>query len=414
MKLLRLPILLCLLAGFAPPLQAQNPGCNGARYLDDVFTTVTKTTVQYAPTLSHTGLAMVLSMDVYQPEGDNLSQRPVVVLAHGGSFVFGDKFMMQRWCELLAKKGYVAASIQYRIYPVFALGYPDSVKIFDTAVKAMGDMKAAVRYFRQDAATANQFRIDPAHIFIGGYSAGAVTALHAGYLDANDVLPPFLQTLVTANGGLEGSSGSVSNKTYSSQTSAIVNMSGGLYRSEWIDAAELPLVSIHGTADATVPYTYGLAANIAYLEGSSLLHARAEAVGGWNYLQTVPGAGHTDLYDNAGFQLPLDSFWVAATTLLEALTCATTGTLETEDQASWQIAPNPAVDGPVRLTLPATLQQAEVAGFDALGRMVLPWQPVSNQSFLPVAQLTAGHYWLQLRDTAAPGKRFEAKMLVRQ
>ena len=413
MKQLLRSCLLCLLAGFGP-LHAQNPGCNGARYLDDLFPTVTKTTVQYAPTLSHTGLAMVLSMDVYQPEGDNLSQRPVVVLAHGGSFVFGDKFMMQRWCELLARKGYVAASIQYRIYPVFALGYPDSIKIFDTAVKAMGDMKAAVRYFREDAATVNQFRADPAHIFIGGYSAGAVTALHAGYLDANDELPAFLQTLVTANGGLEGSSGTATNKTYSSQASAIVNMSGGLYRSAWIDAAELPLVSIHGTVDATVPYTYGLAANIAYLEGSSLLHAQAEAVGVWNYLQTVPGAGHTDLYDNAMFQLPLDSFWVAASTLLEALTCATTGTLETEDQESWRIAPNPAINGQVRLILPATLQQAEVAGFDALGRMVLPWQPVTNQALLPVAQLRDGHYWLQLRDVAAPGRRFVARALVKQ
>ncbi len=407
------PILLCLFAGFGP-LHAQNPGCNGARYLDDLFPTVTKTTVQYAPTLSHTGLAMMLSMDVYQPQGDNLSQRPVVVLAHGGSFVFGDKFMMQRWCELLAKKGYVAASIQYRIYPVFALGYPDSIKIFDTAVKAMGDMKAAVRYFREDAATANQFRIDPAHIFIGGYSAGAVTALHAAYLDAGDAVPAFLQTLVTANGGLEGLSGTASNKTYSSQASAVINMSGGLYRSEWIDAAELPLVSIHGTVDATVPFTYGLAANIAYLEGSSLLHARAESVGVWNYLQTVPGAGHTDLYDNAAFQLPLDSFWVEASTLLEALTCATSATQETALAERWQIAPNPVVDGHVRLMLPATLQQAEVAGFDALGKMVLPWQPVADQALLPVARLTAGHYWLQLRDATAPGRRFVAQALIKQ
>ncbi|MEO6040091.1 MAG: alpha/beta hydrolase [Saprospiraceae bacterium] len=413
MKLSLLALLLCL-SGFSTRLTAQNPGCDGTRYIADVFPTVTKITVPYAPTVSHTGLAMTLSMDVYQPAGDNLSKRPVVVLAHGGSFVFGDKSMMQRWCELLAKKGYVAASIQYRIYPVFTLGYPDSIKIFDTAVKAMGDMKAAVRFFREDAATANQYHADPDHIFIGGYSAGAVTALHAGYLDSNDVVPAFLQNLVTTNGGLEGISGSASNKTYSSHADAIVNMSGGLYRSYWIDPLEQPLVSIHGTADATVPYTYGLAANIAYLEGSSLLHAQAQSVGVWNYLQTVPGAGHTDLYDNAVYQPPLDSFWVVASTLLESLSCATSGTKEPAWEDGWSISPNPSQGTGVRLTLPATIQRAEVAGFDLLGRMVLPWQAVDNQMFLPVANLPVGSYLLQLRDAAAPENRFRAKQWLKQ
>ena len=34
-------------------LLAQNPGCDGARYLNDVFPTVKKTTINYAPTLNH-------------------------------------------------------------------------------------------------------------------------------------------------------------------------------------------------------------------------------------------------------------------------------------------------------------------------------------------------------------------------
>ncbi|MCC7466153.1 MAG: alpha/beta hydrolase, partial [Saprospiraceae bacterium] len=260
-------------------LAAQNPGCDGVRYLDDIFTAVKKTTVTYAPSINHFGQNINLSMDIYEPEGDPLSARPVVILAHGGSFVFGDKSMMQPWCELLAKKGYIAASIQYRLFPFFILGLPDSIEVFDTAVKAMGDMKAAVRYFREDAASANLFRADQAHIFIGGYSAGAVTALHTAYIDAGDQLPAFLQTLVSNNGGLEGVSGTASNKTYASNSSAVVNMSGGLYRSFWVEADEPPLVSVHGTADATVPYTFGLAANIAFLEGSSLVHEQADEVG---------------------------------------------------------------------------------------------------------------------------------------
>ncbi len=405
-------LLFCLFP-FLTSLHAQNPGCNGSRYIDDVFTSVTKTTVPYAPSVNQSGVAVTLSMDVYQPAGDILSQRPVVVVAHGGSFMFGDKTQMQQTCELLAKKGYIAASIQYRLYPIFTLGFPDSTGIFDTAIKAVGDMKAAVRYFREDAATANQFRADPAHIFIGGYSAGAVTALHAAYLDADDNIPAFLQTLLAANGGLEGISGSASNKTYSSHSDAVVSLSGGLYRSEWIDANESPLVSIHGTADATVFYTYGLAANIAYLEGSSLLHARAESIGLWNYLQTVPGAGHTNLYESAIYKPQVDSFWVVASTLLESLTCATTATQEKADAQNWSVAPNPATES-VRLALPATLQHAEVAAFDALGRMMMPWQAVNQQAVLSIANWPAGNYWLQLRDASAPGQRFVTKSLVKE
>ncbi len=392
-------------------LPAQNPGCDGSRYLNNVFPTVKKTTVVYAPTVSHTGQNINLSMDIYEPQGDNLSARPVVILAHGGSFMFGDRTMMKRWCELLAKKGYVAASIQYRLFPWLELGYfPDSIGIFDTAVKAVGDMKAAIRYFREDAATANLFRADANNIFIGGYSAGAVAALHAGYLDASDQIPTFLQTLLTTNGGLEGISGTVSNKTYPSQSKAVVNMSGGLYRSYWVDDIESPLVSIHGTADATVPYTSGLAANIAYLEGSSLVHAQAEAVGLWNNLLTVPGAGHTNLYDQAQWQPYIDTFWVNTTTMLESLSCATVG-IDAPISAfePWGLFPNPTTSEGFTILLPESGITADLVVFDILGKAVFQQQNITNQQFIHLNNLPKGIYAAQIMQ---PGKRFELKQLV--
>jgi para-nitrobenzyl esterase len=393
-------------------LQAQNPGCDGSRYLDDVFTTVKKTSIAYAPTVNHLGQNVNLSMDVYEPEGDALAARPVVILAHGGSFVFGDKTMMEPWCQILAKKGYVAVSIQYRLFPFFVLGFPDSTEVFDTAIKATGDMKAAVRYFREDAATANLFRADAANIFIGGYSAGAVTALHTAYLDADDQIPSFLETLITNNGGLEGISGTASNKTYPSHSKAVVNMSGGLYRSYWVDNTESPLVSIHGTADATVPYTYGLAANIAFLEGSSLVHAHAETVGLWNNLLTVPGAGHTDLYEQAQWKPFRDTFWVNATTLLESLACATVGTDElSSDLESWSIFPNPNNGESINIQLPASVSTANIVVYDLLGKVVFQQQNLDNQQTVNLNKLPKGLYTVQI---IHPGKRFELKQLVIQ
>ncbi len=391
-------------------LSAQNAGCDGSRYLDDGFAAVKKTTVVYAPSVSHLGQNINLSMDVYEPAGDTLSERPVVILAHGGSFVFGDRTMMQRWCELLAKKGYVAATIQYRLYPWLVLGFPDSIGIFDTAVKAVGDMKAAVRYFRQDAATADLFRADASNIFIGGYSAGAVTALHVAYLDTEDPIPAFLQTLIANNGGLEGVSGTIDNKTYPSHSKAVVNMSGGLYRSFWVEANESPLVSIHGTADATVPYTSGLAANIAYLEGSSYVHAQAASVGLWNNLLTVPGAGHTDLYDQAQWKPYIDTFWINATTLLESLTCATVGLAEPAAAVEhWSLFPNPSSCEGFSIQLPESDTPADLVIFDLLGKIVFQQKRIANQQYLLLNGLPKGIYVVQMLH---PSKRFELKQLI--
>lgn len=410
----KIPLLLLLVGVIViNNLQAQNPGCDGTRYLDNVFPTVKKSTIVYAPTVGHLGQNFNLSMDIYEPEGDNLSARPVVILAHGGSFIFGDKSNMQPWCELLAKKGYIAVSIQYRLFPLFILGIPDSTDIFDTAVKAVGDMKAAVRFFREDAATSNLYKVDSKHIFIGGYSAGAVAAMHTAYLDEDDQIPSFLETLITSNGGLEGISGTNSNKTYASNSSAVVNMSGGLYRSFWVDANESPLVSIHGTADATVSYTYGLAAGIAFLEGSSLVHAQAETVGLWNNLLSVPGAGHTDLYDQAVWKPYVDSFWVNTTSLLESLTCTTVGTQEVPSFTTpWAVFPNPVLGSAgFTLQLPGSIQTGQLVVYDAMGRIVLEQNAVQNQQTIPTPQLPKGQYWLRI---VHPEYRFEVKPILIQ
>ncbi len=404
-----------LLAHFTA-LVAQNPGCDGSRYKADIFTAVKKTTVAYAPTIAYSGEAVTLQMDVYEPVGDNLGKRPVVVLAHGGSFMFGDKTDMAAYCTLLAQKGYVAASIQYRLFPLFTLGFPDSIQIFNTAVKAVGDMKAAVRHFRDDAATVNQFRADTLNIFIGGYSAGAVAALHTAYLDNNDPMPAFLTALLPPNGGLEGISGSAANKTHSSKSKAVVNMSGGLYRRTWIDATEQPMTSIHGTTDGTVFYLKGLAANIAYLEGTGLLHPYATSIGLESYLTTVTGGGHTDIYSQAQFAPQLAAFWVQTTTLLEKLACQTVGTSDPVhfSDEPWQVQPNPVTDDIFRLALPESVQAADVRVYDLTGRMVLFANQIPNGGSVSATGLPAGIFFVQIIDPQQTSKVFEVKQLVRQ
>lgn len=399
---------------------AQNSACDGSRYKVPLFAGTTKKTAPYATAISHLGQTITLSVDIYEPQGDTAGQRPVVVLAHGGSFVFGNKADMRRWCELLAQYGYVAASIQYRLFPVFPLGFPDSTDIMDAAMKAVGDMKAAVRFFREDAATSNVYRIDPEHIYIGGYSAGAVTALHAGYLDASDALPAFLQDILEDNGGFEGNSGSASNQTYSSAAGAVINMSGGLYRRAWIGPDEIPLSSIHGTADETVPFESGLAANLAYLEGSSLLHAQALTAGTWSYLKKVPGAGHTNLYDQAQYAPAVENYWMRTTALLEFLTCypdslpqivkapAEPGAPKGID---WQAYPNPVQQAGVLSIQTAGPAQAILT--DVQGREVQRLGPVSpGITNYTVSGLSPGFYVLRLFSDDAHARSLGARPLI--
>lgn len=405
-----------LFACFAITLsgQALDLGCDGVRYKEDVFAATTKTTVDYAPTLNYFGNPITLQMDVYEPTGDAVQARPAIVLAHGGSFIFGDKSNMQQWCEVLARKGYVTVSIQYRLYPFLVLGFPDSVDIFDAAVKAVGDMKAAARFLREDAATANQFRVDPANIFIGGYSAGAVTALHAAYLDENDAIPPFMQTILDANGGFEGLSGTASNQTYSSSAKAVANMSGGIYRRVWIDGGGVPLVSIHGTADATVPYLSGIAAGIAYLEGSGLLHPQAVSADVWSYLETVPGGGHSDIYDAPQFAASLNSFITQATSLLESLSCASSGTEEiTAGSDAWALGPNPMSAEAFQVWLPEGVAAAELSIFDVNGKLIFRQMDTPSGASIMVGALPAGVYTVQIVDRMADGKIYPARQLVK-
>ena len=64
-------------------------------------------------------------------------------------------------------------------------------------------MKSAVRYFRKDVKNNNNsFGINTNQIFVGGYSAGAVTAAHLSVIDEGEV-PEEFQSFFEKSGGIE-------------------------------------------------------------------------------------------------------------------------------------------------------------------------------------------------------------------
>lgn len=323
-------------------IQSQSSlNCNGVRYLNPVFDSVKVTTKQYGRNKYFIGDSINLLMDIYEPANDPAAKRPTIVLAFGGSFISGDRFQLAEFGRLFARHGYVVACIDYRIWPVFVLGFPDSAIIVDVAMKAMGDMRASIRYIKSQATA---FKLDTNLVFAGGVSAGAVTAIQVAYLDAGDQVPSFLQKVIDANGGLEGSSGP-STLGFTSKVKGVINLSGGIFDLGWIDAGEPPMVSMHGTADNIVPYGDGLAAGLVGIKGSGVIHPVLKSKNIKEALISVQGGGHTDIYFDVKYQSFLDSLINVAKKQFHALVCSDlVSSVNSQSITKAKIYPTPAID----------------------------------------------------------------------
>ena len=97
--------------------------CYEGRYIDEIFDISVEYDIEYGENVNDSGLQS-LKMDIYKPVGDDLEDRPVVIYMHGGSFVSGSKESADivSLCNAYARRGYVVASISYRLTPGLAIG----------------------------------------------------------------------------------------------------------------------------------------------------------------------------------------------------------------------------------------------------------------------------------------------------
>lgn len=290
MKKITTTLLLAFL-GFST--MAQEP-CDGGRYSGDVFTDVDVTSnITYGANLNFNGTTKTLKLDFYEPQGDVETVRPLIIWVHGGSFLGGSKTDqdMVSFSNAFAKKGFVCASIDYRtgFFPI------DSANSIKAVLRAVHDLRAAVRFFYKDADGANTYKIDTNNIFIGGSSAGAITALHYAYLNKTCEVTEtqyISQATLDQVGGMEGISG---NPCYSTDVKGVINLCGALARYNWLETGDIPFCSIHGTEDETVGYNRQIVnpgVPLMYLDGSRMLREQADAVGVENPFYTFYNAPH--------------------------------------------------------------------------------------------------------------------------
>jgi para-nitrobenzyl esterase len=389
----------CLSILLTYPLMSQtevSDRCATTGFTTQLDLPVDFTTVKYAENNNLIGENVELFMDVFEPIGDDSELRPAIVLAFGGSFIAGNRADMHDLCRFFAQHGYVAISMDYRLFNFF-WGFTFA-RYTEAILGAMSDMKAVVRYLKIDADNDNLYRIDTQNIFVGGYSAGAFTALNTAYFEESDLddnLPDYVLEAYENIGSPEGNTGEPETFAYSSATAGVLNLSGALIDSALIDKGEPLLLSFHGTADATVPYGFGNALNIFAVYGSETLHTRAINEEISSYLYTVEGGGHTDIYSSSDFEQDRLAFYAEALGRLEEKVCENFSTrlYAKSTAAEVKIFPNPAVES-IALHSSENLLSAEIYGMS--GRMAQVYALQGKTASLALDSLAPGLYILRI------------------
>ena len=384
--------------------------CDGERYrYTSTFDNVSVSEGHvYGSNIDALGADTELDFDFYEAVGDGQTDRPLLIIAHGGFFLGGanDGTDVVPLCEDFARMGYAVASISYR------LGIANLFDLENELIRAVWrgvhDGRAAVRYFRKSVEEdGNPWGIDPDRIYMGGVSAGGFLAVHHAYVDDDSEIPAVIdQTAPGMGGGLEGASG---NPGYSSDVAGIFNICGALKDADWMQAGDAPIVSVHGTADGTVPYGTGsvslLGFNVTEVDGSATLHERAEEIGLTHCFVTIDGAGHVPHVTNA------DAYDVTLSTVAGALSswiCTSypgqcgqydyTSDIREQVAAAVRLYPNPTTGGQVTLSHSAADGAWTALIRDARGRVVAEHRANGPQASLDLGALPGGLYFIEVAD----------------
>ncbi len=218
------------------------------RYIDPIFSQITTNNITYSPNLQ---------LDLYQPQNDTLTTRPAIIWIHGGGFFSGDKEDMSSMAQEFAKKGYVTASINYRLVnpnQISSIPVPSQISSTPAIINAQTDAQAAVRWLR---ANATNFKINPDKIFVAGSSAGAITALLVAYnRSPSDEL---------------------------AKVAGVVSMSGTA-DPVMVDAGEPPVIMFNGNQDTLILPIY-----------AQTFQTKIESVGIPHQFYWYPDAGHGNI-----------------------------------------------------------------------------------------------------------------------
>lgn len=281
------------------------------RYLNEVFTGVTvdtsviygvNATVLYFPFVGQ-AIPQPQYMDVYRPEGDTETGRPLVLVYHSGNFLPYPQNLgcsgtrrdssLVEICKRLARMGYVAASMDYRLGwdPQNADELVRRETLINAAYRGIQDARMGIRYFKKSVVeTANSWGVDSSKIVLFGQGTGGYITLNSASLDNYLKIPtasdgkfmknipgvgPVPMVIEAINGDINGTTFGVvpttipgipnpgdtlcyvSHLGHTSNFQLAVNLGGAMADSTWMSPGQTPIISFATTTDPYAPYYTG-------------------------------------------------------------------------------------------------------------------------------------------------------------
>lgn len=263
-KTLTLPLLIIGLLCITP--------CYGAERNDSIL----KNTFLYAIKGTDS-----LYLDKYElPEATASSKKPCMIFVFGGGFTHGqrDKKEYVTYFKHLVEKGYVVASIDYRLGLKNAqkekgLNAEKFISLFKESINmATEDLYDATRYI---LSYAEEWNIDSTAVITTGSSAGAITVLHAEYGICNK---SGLSKRLPAGFNYAG---------VIACAGAIFTETGGL---NWKNNPS-PILMFHGDTDKNVPYDKIKILQLG-LYGSKYIAGQLNRMPSPYYFYDIENAGH--------------------------------------------------------------------------------------------------------------------------
>ncbi|MBK9174854.1 MAG: carboxylesterase family protein [Flavobacteriales bacterium] len=268
-------------------------------FTEPLFGVQAEVNLWYGNSTRYNGGTDSLRLNLYKPVGDGQVDRPLVVLIHGGGFYAGHRNDFNALASDLASRGWAAATISYRLgfYGTWLLEPPyahDPHELRRAIYRAMQDAKGAIRFLKGRSA---QDSTSTTSVFLLGGSAGAITALHAVYLDDEPEKPGSANAIGDVQHllnfyprpDLGAIDGELHQNGYDASVLGVVNIFGALMDTALVQSSADPaLLSYHQLGDPVVgcgvqrPYWgagLGVADNYPWLHGSCSIDARMQHLG---------------------------------------------------------------------------------------------------------------------------------------
>lgn len=284
------------------------------RYFDPMFNKVTvtgniiyganATILTIADTSIKQAVKQPLTLDLYTPEGDVATDRPLILYFHTGNFLpFPQNLSTSGTkrdstcvdiCTKLAKLGYVVASVDYRLgwNPTAGDKTTRVFTLINAAYRGVQDARTCIRYFKKSVnENGNPYGIDPSKIVLWGQGTGGYVTLTATALDSYSKIvtasngkftttiggQPVPMVLTSVNGDIYGTSVGIvpaagypppftpgdtlcypNHVGYDSDFALSVNMGGAIADTAWIDPGQAPIIAIQCPYDPSTPYKEGI------------------------------------------------------------------------------------------------------------------------------------------------------------